>query len=84
MNIVLMMSLKSSGDVRFPVVIGVLSMWGIAVSLSYLLGVHYGLGLVGVWIASGADEWLRGCFALKRWLMKPWARRKLAKAEVSM
>ncbi|MBM7650802.1 MATE family efflux transporter [Neobacillus cucumis] len=84
MNIVLMSSLKSAGDVRFPVVIGILSMWGIAVSLSYLLGVHYGLGLVGVWLASGTDEWLRGCFALKRWLMKPWERRKLAKAEVTI
>ena len=84
MNIVLMNSLKSAGDVRFPVVMGVLSMWGIAVSLSYLLGVHYGLGLLGVWLAQGADEWLRGCFALKRWSMKPWERRKAAKAELSV
>jgi len=74
MNIVLMSSLKSAGDVRFPVIIGMLSMWGIAVSLSYLLGVHYGLGLLGIWLAQGADEWLRGCFALRRWLMKPWER----------
>lgn len=74
MNIVLMSSLKSAGDVRFPVIIGMLSMWGIAVSLCYLLGVHYGLGLLGIWIAQGADEWLRGCFALRRWLMKPWER----------
>jgi len=75
MNIVLMSSLKSAGDVRFPVIIGILSMWGIAVSLSYLLGVHYGLGLLGIWLAQGADEWLRGCFALRRWLMKPWERK---------
>ncbi|PLS03223.1 MATE family efflux transporter [Neobacillus cucumis] len=84
MNIVLMNSLKSAGDVRFPVFIGILSMWGIAVSLSYLLGVHYELGLLGVWLAQGADEWLRGCFALKRWLMKPWERRVTAKAQVSI
>ncbi|WP_160723833.1 MATE family efflux transporter [Bacillus sp. USDA818B3_A] len=84
MNIVLMGSLKSAGDVRFPVIIGILSMWGIAVSLSYLLGVHYGLGLLGVWLAQGADEWLRGCFALKRWLIKPWERRQSAKAEISI
>ncbi|CAH2716903.1 putative FMN/FAD exporter YeeO [Neobacillus rhizosphaerae] len=72
MNIVLMSSLKSAGDVRFPVIIGMISMWGIAVALSYLLGVHYGFGLLGIWLAQGADEWLRGCFALRRWLMKPW------------
>ncbi|MFK9091012.1 MATE family efflux transporter [Bacillus salipaludis] len=74
MNIVLMSSLKSAGDVRFPVIIGMISMWGIAVSLSYLLGIHYGLGLLGIWLAQGADEWLRGCFAFKRWLSSPWER----------
>ncbi|MEH7010174.1 MATE family efflux transporter [Neobacillus niacini] len=74
MNIVLMNSLKSAGDVRFPVIIGLISMWGIAVPLSYFFGVHYGLGLLGIWFAQGIDEWLRGCFALKRWLTKPWER----------
>lgn len=76
MNIVLMSSLKSAGDVRFPVVIGMISMWGIAVVLSYILGVHYGLGLLGIWLAQGTDEWLRGIFALKRWLSSPWKRSK--------
>lgn len=82
MNIVLMSSLKSAGDVRFPVVIGILSMWGVAVSLSYFLGVHLSLGLLGIWLAQGADEWLRGCFAVKRWLMKPWERVKIRQEEV--
>jgi putative MATE family efflux protein len=75
MNIVLMGSLKSAGDVRFPVIIGIFSMWGIAVTLSYLLGIHYGLGLLGIWLASGTDEWFRGIFAIKRWLSKPWERK---------
>jgi putative MATE family efflux protein len=78
MNIVLMNSLKSAGDVRFPVIIGMISMWGIAVLLSYLLGIYYGLGLVGVWIAQGTDEWLRGCFALRRWFSKPWEKHRNA------
>ncbi|WP_445489040.1 MATE family efflux transporter [Niallia sp. 03133] len=74
MNIVLMSSLKSAGDVRFPVFIGIVSMWGIAVVLSYALGIHLGLGLLGVWIAQGIDEWFRGSFAFRRWLSKPWER----------
>jgi putative MATE family efflux protein len=81
MNIVLMNSLKSAGDVRFPVIIGIISMWGIAVSLSYLLGIHYGMGLLGIWLAQGVDEWLRGIFAYRRWLSKPWER--LVKIQVS-
>jgi len=74
MNIVLMSSLKSAGDVRFPVIIGMISMWGIAVTLSYTLGITFGLGLLGVWLAQGMDEWFRGIFACKRWLSKPWER----------
>lgn len=75
MNIVLMGSLKSAGDVRFPVVIGLISMWSIAVVFSYVLGVHFGLGLLGVWIAQGMDEWFRGIFAMRRWYKRPWERK---------
>lgn len=77
MNIVLMSSLKSAGDVRFPVIIGIISMWGVAVVLSYLLGVRFELGLLGIWIAQGADEWFRGSFALRRWMTKPWERKTI-------
>jgi putative MATE family efflux protein len=75
LNIVILGSLKSAGDVRFPVMIGIVSMWGVAVGLSYLLGAYYGLGILGVWLAQGADEWLRGCFAYRRWMGKPWERK---------
>ncbi|MFD1849722.1 MATE family efflux transporter [Oceanobacillus bengalensis] len=79
MNIVLMGSLKSVGDVRFPVVIGVISMWGVAVLLSYFFGITLGLGLLGVWIAQGVDEWFRGLFALKRWKSQPWLKKKMVR-----
>lgn len=71
-NIVLMGALKSTGDVRFPVVIGMISMWSIAVVFSYLFGIHFGLGLLGIWLAQGLDEWFRGIFAYRRWLSEPW------------
>ncbi|WP_338469750.1 MATE family efflux transporter [Niallia sp. XMNu-256] len=74
MNIVLMGSLKSVGDVRFPVVIGVICMWGVAVLFSYLFGITLGMGLLGVWLAQGLDEWIRGIFALKRWISKRWSK----------
>jgi Na+-driven multidrug efflux pump len=84
MNIVLMGSLKSVGDVRFPVVIGMICMWGIAVVFSYIFGVTLGLGLLGIWIAQGLDEWIRGGFALKRWVSKPWLNNKVVDSEVSV
>ncbi|AFS69864.1 MATE family efflux transporter [Exiguobacterium antarcticum] len=81
MNIVLMGTLKSAGDVRFPVAIGILSMWGIAVVLSYTLGLQYGLGLLGIWIAFSADEWFRGIFAMKRWNSRKWAQYAVVKGD---
>lgn len=83
-NIVLMSSLKSAGDVRFPVVIGIFSMWLFTVGFGYVLGVTFGLGLFGIWIAQGVDEWFRAIFAIKRWLSRPWERKfahKLAQDE---
>lgn len=77
MNIVLMGALKSVGDVRFPVVIGVICMWGVAVLFSYFFGITLGLGLLGVWLAQGLDEWVRGIFALKRWVSQPWLKKKV-------
>lgn len=78
-NMVLMGSLKSVGDVRFPVIIGIISMWGLAVVLSYVFGISLGLGLLGVWIAQGVDEWVRGIFAFRRWKSQPWLRKKVRK-----
>ncbi|MEW9669416.1 MATE family efflux transporter [Ammoniphilus sp. 3BR4] len=71
-NLVIINSLRSAGDVKFPVYMGILSMWGVGVTLSYLLGIHFGLGLIGVWIAFAADEWLRGLFMLWRWRSRVW------------
>ncbi|OCA89441.1 MATE family efflux transporter [Bacillus sp. FJAT-27986] len=74
-NIVLMSSLKSAGDVRFPVIIGILSMWTFTVGFGYLFGITFGLGLLGIWIAQGIDEWFRAIFAVKRWHSRPWEKK---------
>jgi len=76
MNIVLMGSLKSVGDVKFPVVIGMICMWGVAVLFSYLFGITLGMGLLGVWLAQGLDEWIRGIFAIRRWVAQSWIKKK--------
>jgi putative MATE family efflux protein len=71
-NLVFIGSLRAAGDVKFPVYMGILSMWGVSVTLSYLLGIYFGLGLVGVWIAFIVDEWLRGLLMLWRWKSRIW------------
>ena len=75
-NLVVINSLRATGDVRFPVYMGILSMWGVSVTLSYILGIWLGLGLVGIWISFIADEWLRGIIMLKRWRSKVWIHKR--------
>ena len=36
--------------------VGIFGMWLCAVPLSYLFGIYWGWGLVGIWIAMAADE----------------------------
>ena len=45
-------------------------MWGVAVLLSYFFGITLGMGLLGVWLAQGLDEWIRGLFALNAGFLK--------------
>lgn len=78
-NMVIINSLRAAGDARFPVLMGVLSMWGVSVPLAYVLGVHSGLGLLGVWIAFTVDEWLRGVMMLLRWKSRAWEKKALVK-----
>ncbi|AVR00671.1 MATE family efflux transporter [Oceanobacillus sp. M65] len=71
-NLVMISSLRAAGDVKFPVYIGIASMWGISVTFAWFFGIFLDLGLIGIWIAFIADEWLRGVFMLRRWRKRHW------------
>ena len=71
-NLVVINSLRATGDARFPVMMGAFSMWGVAVPLAWFLGLKMDLGLVGVWIAFTCDEWVRGLTMYARWKSRVW------------
>jgi putative MATE family efflux protein len=71
-NLVIINSLRAAGDTRFPVMIGILSMWGVSVPLAWWLGVHLEMGLIGVYLSFIVDEWLRGLIMLWRWRSRVW------------
>lgn len=78
-NLVVINSLRAAGDARFPVFMGVLSMWGVAVPLAYWLGIRMEMGLLGIWIAFAVDEWLRGLLMYLRWRSRVWETKALVK-----
>ncbi|OPZ92362.1 MAG: Multidrug resistance protein NorM [Firmicutes bacterium ADurb.Bin419] len=78
-NIVLGYSLKGTGDAKFILILGLIFMWVVAVFMSYILGIRFNLGLLGVWIAFALDEWIRGIFMLVRWKSRVWENLSLTK-----
>lgn len=78
-NIVLINSLHASGDIKFPMLMACIVMLGVAIPFSWLLGVHMKLALIGIWIANGLDEWIRGFSMLWRWKSKKWYNKSFVK-----
>jgi len=71
-NVIVISSLRATGDVWFPIKMAALSMWCVWVPLAWFLGLKLGFGLIGVWIAMMTDEWLRGVLMLWRWRSRRW------------
>ena len=76
-NIVMVRCLQAAGDIRFPVTLGILSAWTVAVLGGYLVGVVAGWGLVGIWIAMACDECLRGVLFVIRFRRGAWKKKRL-------
>ncbi len=51
--------LRASGDVKFPMIISICTMWFGRVLFGYLLGSVFGLGVLGIWIGMYLDWLLR-------------------------
>lgn len=76
-NIIMVKTLTTAGDVWFPVVIGIFSMWTISVFGGWLLGRGMAWGLVGVWIAMACDECFRGVLFTLRFRRGRWKEKRL-------
>ncbi|WP_394218410.1 MATE family efflux transporter [Halobacillus trueperi] len=74
-NLVVINSLRAAGDVRFPVIVGIISMWGIQVTIAWIFGLHFAYGLIGIWVGFIVDEWLRGVLMLRRWKSRIWLKK---------
>ena len=71
-NIFAVGTLRATGDTIYPVVIGIIFQWSIAVGLSYVIGIPLGYGLVGMWIGFALDENIRGIILMRRWRSGKW------------
>lgn len=71
-NLCAVRSLQAAGDTKFPIIIGIISAWTVAVGFGYLFGVVMGFGIVGVWVGMAIDELTRGAIFCIRWKRGKW------------
>ena len=76
-NIVAIPALKGAGDIKFPVIIGIISMWLISVGGGALLSIVFEMKLFGILCMTAADECVRGLLSLARWKSKRWQMKQL-------
>ena len=78
-NITLVRALQTSGDVVFPTTLAIIFCWLVAVIGSYVLGVAFKLGIVGIWIAMSIDELSRAFIFIIRLNKGKWKKYNLVK-----
>lgn len=64
--------LRACNDVRYPMIMSILSMFVFRVGLSYILGAQFGMGAVGVWIAMIVDWIFRIMSFMGRYFHGDW------------
>lgn len=80
-NLVLVNALRAAGDSSFIAYLGFISMVCVSLSLGYFFVFRLNLGLVGIWYALAADEWLRGIVFWFRWRSRAWVKQSLVTPE---
>lgn len=71
-NVMLISALNVAGDVKYPVMISVIIVWGFVIPMSYMLGIWFNYGLLGIWIVFILDEWIRAFLLYSRWKKGKW------------
>lgn len=80
-NIILVNSLRATGDAKYPLWIGMGSMVAMSLPLGYFFIFELDLGLAGIWLAIAADEWLRAFIMFFRWKSRAWEQHALVKRD---
>lgn len=63
---------RGSADVKMPLLVSTVGVWGVRLELAWLLGIFMGGGLIGVWAAISMDVVWRGVMMLVRLKSKKW------------
>ncbi len=71
-NIVSRTTLRGTGDVRFPAIVGVVCSWLLTPPLAWLLGFHFHMGALGGWLGLSGEVILGASIQWARLLRGGW------------
>ena len=63
---------RASGDVKYPMYVGILSMFFCRIALAYLLGVYFEMGVFGTWVAMFVDWIVKAILFAWRYMNTQW------------
>lgn len=76
-SFVLPAALRAAGDSKFTSAASLATMWLFRIGLGYLLGIPFGMGIAGIWLAMVAEWGVRGLIFAWRFKGDKWYRHKL-------
>ena len=65
-------TLRAARDVKYCMILSIISMWVFRIGFSYIIGVKLGLGVLGVWMAMTIDWLVRAVLFLIRYRGTRW------------
>lgn len=65
-------SFRAAGDVKYPMIMSISSMWVCRVGLSYLFGKYMNMGIEGIWLAMFCDWIFRAIWYVIRYIKGTW------------
>ncbi len=71
-------TLRAASDVKYCMILSILSMWIFRIGFSYVLGVKLGWGVFGVWVAMTIDWAVRAVLFVVRYRGHKWERHSIA------
>lgn len=70
-------ALRACADVKYTLIVSILTMWIVRIGLSFVFGKYMGMGLFGVWLAMILDWVVRALFFTTRFLGQKWEGKSL-------
>lgn len=70
-------TLRAASDVKFCMILSIISMWVFRIAFSYIIAVRMGMGVLGVWIAMTIDWAVRAVLFIIRYRGKRWQHKSI-------